>query len=189
MERHPDLQFVFTEQGTAWIPETLRTLDYFFDRMGRAGGSQEMEWGREIVGGLSLPPSGYWARQCHVGSSFLRPSECPLRHEVGVDRIMWGSDYPHLEGSWPYTTEALRLTFAGVDRAEVEAMLAGNAARLYGFDLAALAPVAARVGPAVAEVARPLPAEEIPEGADRCPAFAEATATASPATASQGGRT
>ena len=38
LERHPDLQFVFTEQGTAWIPETLGTLDYFFDRMDQAAG-------------------------------------------------------------------------------------------------------------------------------------------------------
>jgi predicted TIM-barrel fold metal-dependent hydrolase len=174
LERHPSLQFVFTEQGTAWIPETLRTLDYYFERMGRETGSQETEWGRDVVAGMSMKPSEYWARQCHVGSSFLRPSECPLRHQVGVDRIMWGSDYPHLEGSYPYTTEALRITFAGVDETEVAAMLGGNAARLYGFDLDALAPVAARVGPRVTQVAQPLSPTELPADADRCPAFAEA---------------
>ena len=172
LERHPNLQFVFTEQGTAWIPETLRTLDYFFERMRGGSGSQEAEWGAEVVGSLSLKPSEYWARQCHVGSSFLRPSECPLRDQVGVDRIMWGSDYPHLEGTFPYTTEALRLTFADVDRAEVQSMLAGSAARVYGFDLEALAPLADRIGPEVFEVARPL--EDIPKDAVRCPAFAEA---------------
>src|SRR3954469_8300777 len=120
MDRHPDLQFVFTEQGTAWIPETLRTLDHFFHRLRDATGSQEAEWG-EPVRALSLSPSEYWARQCHVGSSFLRPSECPLRGSVGVERIMWGSDYPHLEGSHPYSLEALRLTFSSVDPAEVAA--------------------------------------------------------------------
>ena len=52
-------------------------------------------------------------------------------------------------------------------------MVGGNAARLYGFDLDALAPVAARVGPAVGEVATPLPADEVPSDARRCPAFAE----------------
>ncbi|HWW52443.1 MAG TPA: amidohydrolase family protein [Acidimicrobiales bacterium] len=171
LERHPGLQLVFTEQGTAWIPETLRTLDFHFDRMGTTSGSQELEWGADIVGALSLRPSEYWARQCHVGSSFLRPSECLLRYDVGIDRIMWGSDYPHLEGCFPYTTEALRATFAGVDATEVQAMLATNAATLYGFDVHALAPVAARIGPRVEEVARPL--EEIPTNAERCPAFAE----------------
>ena len=178
MERHPRLQFAFTEQGTSWIPETLRTLDFYFDRMGGTSGSQEVEWGRKVVGDLSLKPSEYWARQCHVGSSFLRPSECPLRHQVGVERIMWGSDYPHLEGTFPYTTEALRLTFASVDQVEVQAMLAGNAAALYGFDLDYLAPLAARFGPRISDVAVPLHADQIPSDADRCPAFAEAIAAA-----------
>lgn len=176
MERHPDLQFAFTEQGTAWIPQTLGTLDYFYRRMGSSAGSQEAEWGRQVVASLSLTPSEYWARQCHVGSSFLRPAECQLRHIVGVDRIMWGSDYPHLEGTHPYTREALRLTFAGVDRNEVQAMLAGNAAELYGFDMDFLAPIAARVGPRVADTAVPLPNDEVPKDAGRCPAFAEVLA-------------
>jgi predicted TIM-barrel fold metal-dependent hydrolase len=172
LERHPDLQLVFTEQGTAWIPERLRVLDHFFHRLRDPGsGSQESAWG-EPVRQLSLTPSEYWARQCHVGCSFLRPTEAPLRDQVGVGRMMWGSDYPHLEGTHPYTVEALRATFAGVDPVEVQAIVGGNAARLYGFDVDALRPVADRVGPRVDEVARPL--EEIPKDAERCPAFAEA---------------
>src|SRR5580704_9277011 len=59
LERHPDLQFVFTEQGTAWIPETLGTLDFFYSRMGSATGSQELEWGGSVVSSLSMRPSEY----------------------------------------------------------------------------------------------------------------------------------
>jgi Amidohydrolase len=125
---------------------------------------------------LSLKPSEYWARQCHVGSSFIRQAEVPLRDAVGVDKIMWGSDFPHREGCWPHSREHLRLAFAGVDPDEVRAMVGGNAARLYGFDLDALAPVAARVGPRVDEVAQPLDPDEIPPEALRCPAFAAAKA-------------
>lgn len=172
MERHPALQFVFTEQGTAWIPETLGTLDYFFHRMRTAVGSQEYEWGWPVVEQLSLRPSEYWARQCHVGSSFMRPAEAALRHAVGVDRIMWGSDYPHKEGSFPYSRQALRLSFASVAPEEVALMLGANAARLYGFDLGALAPLAQRFGPSVEEIAQPLPREDIPPESFRCPAFA-----------------
>jgi predicted TIM-barrel fold metal-dependent hydrolase len=172
MERHPDLQFVFTEQGTAWIPETLGTLDFLFHRMGTAVGSQEYEWGNPVVEKLGLRPSEYWARQCHIGSSFMRPAEAALRHAVGVDRIMWGSDYPHKEASFPFSREALRVAFAGVDPVEVQAMIGGNAAHLYGFDLALLGPLAARVGPTHAEIAEPLPLDDIPADADRCPAFA-----------------
>jgi len=132
---------------------------------------QESAFGGPAAKKMSLKPSEYWARQCHVGASFMRPSESPLRGQVGVDRIMWGNDYPHREASWPYSREALRLAFANVDRAEVEAMVGGNAARLYGFDLAALAPVADRVGPTVKEIAEPIALSEIPAGAEKCPAF------------------
>lgn len=184
LERHPDLQLVFTEQGTAWIPETLQTLDYFFDRMGGATGSQEAEWGLDVVGKLSLRPSEYWARQCHVGASFLRPAEVPLRGAIGVDRVMWGNDYPHKEASFPYSHEALRLAFGDVEPGEVQAMLGANAAQLYGLDLMALAPVAARSGPTVAEVARPISVDEIPDAAEKCPAFAAALAEKRMATAS-----
>jgi hypothetical protein len=69
---------------------------------------------------------------------------------------MWGSDYPHDEGTYPYTREHLRALFHDVDPAELRQLLAGNAAALYGFDLDALAPAAAQHGPTVAEIATPL---------------------------------
>ena len=180
MERHPTLQFVLTEQGTAWIPERLAMLDGLFLRMsGRLGAnSSEQNFGGEAVAQLSLKPSEYWARQCSVGASFIRPHEVQLRDKVGVDHIMWGSDFPHREGCWPYSHEHLRLAFAGVDTVEVAAMVGGNAARVYGFDLDALAPVAARVGPKVVAVAEPLDVADIPEDALRCPTFAIAAAMA-----------
>jgi predicted TIM-barrel fold metal-dependent hydrolase len=177
MERHPNLQFVFTEQGTAWVPEELTRLDYYRGRLagtGGAGGSQEAKFGEGAIEQLSLSPSQYWARQCHLGSSFIRRQEVGMRGAVGVDRIMWGSDYPHLEGCWPYAKEHLRLAFADVPEDEVRRMVGGNAAGLYGFDDDLLARLADQVGPTVAEVATPLPPEEIPDEALRCPAFASA---------------
>jgi predicted TIM-barrel fold metal-dependent hydrolase len=171
LERHPALHLVFTEQETSWIPETLGTLDYFFSRMGASSGSQGQEWGAEVVGKLSLRPSEYWARQCHVGSTFMRRAEAALRHDVGIDKIMWASDYPHKESSFPFSRAALRRTFAGIDAGEVQQMLGGNAAELYRFDMRRLAEVAARVGPSHEEIDQALPADEIPPEAARCPAF------------------
>jgi predicted TIM-barrel fold metal-dependent hydrolase len=176
MDRHPDLQFVFTEQGTAWVPDELTRLDYYKGRlsgMGGASGSQEAKFG-ESTKGLSLSPSEYWARQCQLGSSFIRRPEVEMREQVGIDRIMWGSDFPHLEGCWPFSRQHLRLAFAGVPEPEVRAMVGENAARVYGFDLDALAPVAAEVGPSPAEVDEPLAPDDIPDAALRCPAFAAA---------------
>lgn len=172
MERHPTLQFVFTEQGTAWIPGELMRLDFFFDRMRNAVGSQEHEWGAPVMAPLSLQPSEYFARQCHVGASFMRQAEVPLRHQVGVDRIMWGADYPHKEASWPYSELALRHAFAGVARDEVEQLLSANAAALYGFDLDELCKVGDRVGPLVDRIDTPLGAGEVPREAEKCPALA-----------------
>lgn len=82
------------------------------------------------AGSLSLKPSEFWARQCYIGASFMRPVECAERHDIGVDRIMCGNDYPHLEGTGPFTREALRYTFSRVSSAEVAAMLGENAAEV-----------------------------------------------------------
>jgi predicted TIM-barrel fold metal-dependent hydrolase len=173
LERHPDLQLVFTEQGTAWVPEELQRLDHFFQRMGGSSGSQEEAWGAEVVGKLSLKPSEYFARQGHVGASFIRRAEVEIRDRVGVDRIMWGSDYPHREASSPYSKECLAHTFGGVPKAEVEKMLSLNAAELYGFDLNFLRPIADRIGPKVDDVFAGLAPRILPTDANMCPAFAD----------------
>ncbi len=156
LERHPGLTLVLTEQGSGWVPSILDSLDTTAARYGRANSAIARFAGR-TAGSLPRRPSDYWRRQCFVGASFMRRSEVELRDGIGVDRIMWGTDYPHFEGTSPYTREALRFTFAGVAPAEVAAMLGANAAEVYGFDLAALAPLVERIGPTVAEVAEPLP--------------------------------
>jgi predicted TIM-barrel fold metal-dependent hydrolase len=172
LERYPDLQFVFTEQGTAWVPDELMRLDYFFHRMRTAVGSQEYVWGMPVMEKLSLQPSEYFARQCHIGASFMRQAEVPLRHKVGLDRIMWGCDYPHKEASYPHSELALRQAFAGVPRDEVTKLLSGNAARLYDFDLDLLTPIGDTVGPLVERIDTPLEPGEVPKEAEKCPALA-----------------
>jgi hypothetical protein len=79
-------------------------------------------------------------------------------------RFMWGNDYPHDEGTAPFTHETLRAVFSGVPEAELRDVLAGNVARCYDFDLDALAPLAAQHGPTVEELATPL--TEVPKDAN-----------------------
>lgn len=160
-ERHPSLRWVMTEQGTGWVPRTLDSLDWFFHRMTTAGSAEEM-FGGEAARALSMLPSEYFRRNCYIGASFLRPIEATVRHEVGVERIMWGTDYPHSEGTTPHSREALRATFADIPEDECRAMLAGTAAEVYGFDLEHLAGIAAEVGPTVEELRVPL--EAFPAG-------------------------
>jgi predicted TIM-barrel fold metal-dependent hydrolase len=171
-ERHPELQFVLTETGVSWAPEVLRQLDHFYDRMNSNAPCSESIFGGPTVANMSLRPSEYFARQCHIGASFLPPRECSMRHEIGVDRIMWGTDYPHVEGTHPFTREHMRLTFAGLAPEEIQQLVGLNAAALYGFDLEKLAPIAARVGPTKAEIAKPLDYADVPTSALKCPAFA-----------------
>jgi hypothetical protein len=96
------------------------------------------------------------------GASAASPAEIRDRHAVGVDKLCWGTDYPHYEGTYPHTREALRHTFHDVPEDEARRMLGVNAAELYGFDLRALSPLVERIGPRPDEVARPLAPEEFP---------------------------
>lgn len=168
-ERHPRLRFVNTETGTAWVPDTLEKLDSFYHRMRYSSYGSEAIFGGMAVEKMSLKPSEYWQRQCYIGASFLRPCEVLLCREIGLDNIMWGSDYPHIEGSHPYTRQHLRLTFAKLEVLETQKLLTGNAARVYGFDLAALRPLADRHCPTLQELATPIDYREIPEEAKGCP--------------------
>ena len=161
LERHPSLRIALTEQGVAWLPRGIETLDWFYARM-RTSDSAESRFFGAVAEKLTMPPSGYFRRNFWVGASFLRPSEAPLIPDIGVDRIMWGDDYPHSEGCFPYTTEALRCAFAGLPEAEVAAMVGENAARFYGFDLDALRPIGDRIGPLVREVAVPIAEPDYP---------------------------
>ena len=168
-ERHPELPYVITETGTAWVPDTLGKLDSFYHRMKYSKYGSESIFGGQAVAQMSLTPSEYFERQCYIGASFLRPAEADAVRELGVDRVMWGSDYPHIEGSYPHTHEHLRLTFSQMTREETTTMLTDNAARIYKFDLEALAPLAEQYCPTKEFVETPIHYSEIPERAKGCP--------------------
>jgi predicted TIM-barrel fold metal-dependent hydrolase len=161
LDRHPNLRIILTEQGLAWLPRGIDTLEWFFRRM-TTGGAAEAAFFGASVGALKGTPREYFERHVWVAASFLRPSEAPLVADVGVERVMWGADYPHSEGSYPYTREALRAAFAGFDPADVRAMVETTPAAVYGFDLDALRAVGDRVGPTVAEVAVPIAMSDYP---------------------------
>jgi predicted TIM-barrel fold metal-dependent hydrolase len=144
-ERFPELRVAFTEQGADWIPSMLERMDEQY------GSPFE----RGITEHLSLSPTGYWQRNCYVGASFMSRAECDVRERIGVDRIMWGADYPHIEGTWPHSLGALREAVNGCTPDEVRMMASTTAAEVYGFDLAALQPVADRIGPTLDDLVTP----------------------------------
>jgi predicted TIM-barrel fold metal-dependent hydrolase len=162
LERHPGLTLVLTEQGSGWVPAVLDSLDVTAARYARAG-SAIARFAGPSAGALPHRPSEYWQRQCYVGASFMRRAEVAQRDGIGLDRIMWGIDYPHYEGTYPYTREALRFSFHDIPPAQLHPILGRTAAQVYGFDLDALAPLVERIGPTEEEVATPL--ESVPAGA------------------------
>lgn len=159
-DRNPELRLVLAEQGSGWIPEALATMDGFYGQIAN-GNVGELRFVEPQL--LERKPSEYWGDNVVVAASFLHRDDCARRSRIGVENIMWGSDYPHLEGTFPFSTEALQMTFADVPTDEVAAMVGGNAARIYGFDLGVLAPLGAEFGPLVSEVAGGL--DEVPQGA------------------------
>jgi predicted TIM-barrel fold metal-dependent hydrolase len=165
-ERFPGLRFALTESGCSWIPGQLAQLDGLHAQMKHAGRIGELKYGPDDV--LPLSPSEYFARNCRVGVSFPSPVEAATRFAIGVDRFMWGADYPHDEGTYPNTREGLRRAFAGTDPVELQQLLAGNASELYGFDLDVLQTYADRCGPTIEEL--DVPYEGVPDG-NRSPAF------------------
>ncbi|MBM3672242.1 MAG: amidohydrolase [Actinobacteria bacterium] len=160
-DRLPGLRLVLAEQGSDWIANALRTMDQFQYQIER-GGIGELKFVEPQM--LERRPSDYWHDNCIVAASFLHRSDCERREKIGgASHIMWGSDYPHSEGTFPFSEEGIRKTFAGLDAVEVQRMLAGTAAEVYGFDLDFLAPIAATCGPEVDVVAGGL--DKVPAGA------------------------
>jgi predicted TIM-barrel fold metal-dependent hydrolase len=158
-ERHPRFKFVMTEMGCAWLPPTLDRLDTTLATIRDAGASGEMRFTEDHV--LPRSASEYFAQNCWIGLSIPSEADRKAIGRLGTDRIMWGSDYPHDEGTYPFSRENLRAIFAGTELAQLQQILSENAARLFGFDLEALAPLASRVGPTVDEISQPL--DQLPD--------------------------
>jgi predicted TIM-barrel fold metal-dependent hydrolase len=145
-DRFPALRLVFAEAGSSWVRHTLDAMDLIQAKQ-EQGNVGVMTIPNPLV--LARAPSEYWDSNCWLGSSFTTRGDALARDEVGVGNIMWGSDFPHEEGTYPYTVEALAHSFEGIDPAEVAQMVGLTAAEVYGFDVAALRPVADRIGPEV----------------------------------------
>jgi len=138
-DRHPNLRLVMTEVRADWMPATLRYLDAVYE-LHRA----------------DLPatrmPTEYWHSNCLTSLSFVHRAEVEMRHELGIETLAFGRDYPHTEGTWPNTKAWLRDAFSRVPDNELRLILGENAVRVLGLDRAKLAEVATRIGPTIDSV-------------------------------------
>jgi predicted TIM-barrel fold metal-dependent hydrolase len=84
---------------------------------------------REIVGGL---PSEYWRRQCRATFQFDRIGT-KLIEDMGVETLMWGSDYPHPDGIWPDSSEYIEKPFGHLPAEVTYKITCENAGKFYGL--------------------------------------------------------
>ncbi|MDJ1133044.1 amidohydrolase family protein [Streptomyces iconiensis] len=147
-ERHPGLRFGIAESGCWWLPNLLWFMDRLY--LGAHGGKKLSPFAE-----LKRPPHEYLDRQLFVCATNTKRRELAQRYEIGVDNILWGSDFPHPEGTWPKTREWLRNTFHDIPVGETRRMLGESAAEVFGFDTEALAPLARRIGPTPSDLGQP----------------------------------
>jgi predicted TIM-barrel fold metal-dependent hydrolase len=128
LERFPLLKIVSAENNCGWLPYYLQRMDRGFARFGPSG--TVTPWPTK----LTLKPSEYFRRQMYctfIDDSFGVAS----RHWIGVDNIMWSSDYPHTASTWPHSRDIIARDFKDVSEVEKRKIVRENAAQLYGFDL------------------------------------------------------
>jgi predicted TIM-barrel fold metal-dependent hydrolase len=152
-DRHPKLKVVVAENGVQWLPSLVRDMESFFDTHG----------GAPVRSYLKHRPAEYIEKHVYLAGSLMKRYEAEMRAEVGVSRLMWGADYPHLEGAVPVHREVLRYVFGGLPEPDLRAILGENAMAVWDFDAAALREAADRTGPTVADLASPVAMSEIPE--------------------------
>jgi predicted TIM-barrel fold metal-dependent hydrolase len=122
LDRFPRLQVVSAENNCGWLPYYLQRMDRNFE---------QRRYSSKLT--LALRPSEYFHRQmyCTYIDDYVGVQN---RHFIGVDRLMWSSDYPHAASSWPHSQEVVARDFKEASAAERYQVTRGNVARLYGFD-------------------------------------------------------
>ena len=120
-ERFPELQVAMIEIGVGWIPHFLEQMD---DRYWR-----NRSWGNVP---LTEPPSFYWKR--NMSATFITDRwGIATRHGVGVDTMMWSTDYPHHGNDWPYSRKSIEDSMGSLPADERQLIVAGNAVRIFGL--------------------------------------------------------
>ena len=119
LDRHPGLKLVAVEGGVSWCAWLVHYMDHIWER--------HRYWTESPI---EQPPSYYFHRQ--VLATFMDdPPGVRERQLIGVGNIMWSSDYPHAETTWPHSREEIERHFAGVAEEEKYRIVCGNALDLY----------------------------------------------------------
>ena len=119
LEKYPRIRLVLGESGIGWIPYVLWRMD--------------AEWEDQFKDlSLKMPPSDYWKRQCFATYQ-TDPIGVKLIDDLGADRIMWGSDFPHPDGIWPDSQEYIKTELGHLPADVRRKVICENAGKLYGL--------------------------------------------------------
>jgi predicted TIM-barrel fold metal-dependent hydrolase len=132
-DRFPKLKLVLSEIYGDWMGPVFKYLDEQFE-----ANKNHLPAKRK--------PSDYWRTNGFNGLSFIRKCEVELRHDMGIERLGFGRDYPHGEGTWPNTVEWLRDAIGHIPRDEAVGIMGENAIRALGLDADELHAIAKRIG-------------------------------------------
>ena len=124
LRNHPNLKIVSAENDIGWAAYFCERADYLFDR-------------RRAFHKFAIPqdtlPSEYFKRQCYL--TFMRDRSGILARSVtGVDNLMWSSDYPHQDSTWPDSQAMIQRLVGDIPEDEAHKIIAGNVAQLYNFN-------------------------------------------------------
>ena len=121
LPRHPDLRVVIAEGGIGWLAYYLERIDHVFEK--------QRYWANS---NLPEAPSHYIKRQ--VFATFEEDLAGMRTYDlIGAGNIMFSTDYPHSDTTYPNTRKVIEQHFAKVPDADRQAMLYGNAAKVYGL--------------------------------------------------------
>ncbi len=130
LERFPSLKFVSVESGIGWIPFVLETLDY-----------QLAETAPNSMDYLTMSPTEYFRRQVYGCFWFEKLAPSRLIEQVGVDNVMFETDFPHPTCLYPNNQQHVADVLADVDPVVRRNVLQDNASALYRIPVPAPVPV------------------------------------------------
>jgi predicted TIM-barrel fold metal-dependent hydrolase len=128
LERFPRLKVISAELNCGWLAYFLRRMDERFAFRGTR------LHGNPFATKLTLKPSEYFRRQ--LFATFIDDTfGLSHRDEIGVENLLWSSDFPHSATFWPHSREKIAQDFRGISEEHKRKILYENAAKLYGFEL------------------------------------------------------
>lgn len=142
-EECPNLKVTFSEVGGefyfTWMLQLMDIRASVKHTSGKLG---------DYNSNLTMKPSDYFRRNIWIGCSAL-PDEDSTKdyYDLGIDRILWGTDYPHPEGTWPNTHDKMMLSLGGLPEDDIQKMLGGNLLDVFDLDAAPMWELARRIGP------------------------------------------